>query len=87
MYLFKKNKKGSVLDQPFVLDLSVQYLLNIMTKQFFQNIINLNKGVNNLNDHPKMETFNISKLTFTRVINTANYIDIYNQACTLKERP
>lgn len=50
-------------------------------------IINLNKGVNNLNDHPKMETFNISKLTFTRVINTANYIDIYNQACTLKERP
>lgn len=50
-------------------------------------IINLNKGVNNLNDHPKMETFNISKPTFTRVINTANYIDIYNQACTLKERP
>lgn len=61
-----------------------------MTKQFFRTfeIINLNKGVNNLNDHPKMETFNISKPTFTRVIkNTANYIDIYNQACTLKERP
>lgn len=65
------------------------FFLNIMKNIFFRTfeIINLNKGVNNLNDHPKMETFNISKPTFTRVINTANYIDIYNQACTLKERP